>query len=189
MANDLTWVTCDGGPHLLLPAELECMWCGINPPSDGREVQAHFRWSGDYAAPASDYDAACDVNGLVGLIQMEAQSVLVLGDEVPMSTWLASQQFAGGIIVVPMEWPNSHFDVDAITRAVAQVELDSYLPTGLSIDVPTGTCRLVAAANFGPNWTLGSLPIAIPPASYTVLSAEVHADGFWLRLHALQAAT
>jgi hypothetical protein len=57
-----TWVKCDGGPHVLLPSELEAIWSGTHAPSDRRVVKATFRWKPDPLTPASDYDAACDVD-------------------------------------------------------------------------------------------------------------------------------
>lgn len=76
-------------------------------PADGRIVNAHSRWSPDPSARVTDYDAACDVDELVGVIPVGEGSALVFGDEVPMSTWVASALFVGGLVVVPMTWPHA----------------------------------------------------------------------------------
>ena len=119
MGNVLTWVTCDGGPHLLIPEELGALWEGSDAPSGGRVVNARFRWSADPGALATDYDAACDVNELVGVIPVGAGAALVLGDEVPMSTWVPSTLFAGGLIVVPMTWPHPGMPEQRLLAAAA----------------------------------------------------------------------
>src|SRR5688572_8042554 len=95
------WVSCDGGPHLLLPTELVDAWEGTQPPSDGRVVSARFRYSMDPRATATDYDLACDVEGVLALIPVGAGQGLVLGGEVPMSTWLPLPNETGIDLLVP----------------------------------------------------------------------------------------
>jgi hypothetical protein len=70
-----------------------------------RVVAARSRWSGALDAVACDYDVACDVKDLVGAVPLSDGVGLVLGDEVPMSTWLQSALFSGGVLLVPMHWP------------------------------------------------------------------------------------
>ena len=95
--EDFKWVSCRAGPHLLLPAELLGAWEGVKKPSFGRIVRAIFRFTMDPASPATDYDRACDVNDLLGLIPVGDGHALVLGgDEVPMSTWIAHPDGGGG---------------------------------------------------------------------------------------------
>lgn len=193
-ASPLSWVSCDGGPHVLLPAEASSEWSGIRASGDARRGRAAFRWSGDASMPGSDYDAACDVSGLVGLLPMGTGAALVLGDEVPMSTWLPHDRFRGGVLVVPMTWPDTAHDDPALRDAVASVAPSEFLPTGLVLPAANGRFLLCAAADFGPDWQYPTLPLCLPlppplpPAAYDIVSVEVPIQGFWLRLHALQSA-
>lgn len=184
--NDVRWVACDGGPHLLLPSELATSWSGICPPRDGRVINAKFRWSGDRTEPASDYDAACDVDDLVGLVALGEGFALVLGDVVPMSTWVASTQFTGGLLVVPMQWPEPNVADWRLLEAVHAVGRSSFMRTGISVKSASGSFVLCAAADYGPSWCYPTLMVAIAPGEYRVHSVETEVQGFSLRLHGLQ---
>ena len=65
----LTWIESAGGPLLALRPDCLPLWEGIDPPSEGRRVEASFRWE-NASAPATDYDRACDVEGYAGVIQV-----------------------------------------------------------------------------------------------------------------------
>lgn len=56
-----TWCIWTGdGPLIVMPREAAPLWEGTEEPSGGRVVEAVFRYD-DEAAPATDYDRACDV--------------------------------------------------------------------------------------------------------------------------------
>ena len=184
----LSWVSCDGGPHVFAASELAGLWGGTQPPQGGRVVNAKFRWSSEPDAPATDYDAACDVNDLVGLVPVGNGVGLVLGDEVPMSTWASSHHFAGGVIVVPMEWPEPNVPDDRLLDAVHSITWSSFLNTGIILPAPSGKSMLFAAADNGPSWFYPSVEVSMSPGRYRVLTAEAKVQGFWLRVHALDNA-
>ncbi|MFD8519691.1 Imm21 family immunity protein [Streptomyces capillispiralis] len=58
------WVESGGGPLIAVPEAVLPFWTG----ADGEET-------------ASDYDRACEVDGLVGLLPVGDSTALVLGDE------------------------------------------------------------------------------------------------------------
>ncbi|MER8008094.1 immunity 21 family protein [Streptomyces sp. NPDC094149] len=64
----LEWVESGGGPLIAVPETVLPFWAG----ADGEET-------------ASDYDRACEVDGVVGLLPVGDSAALVLGDE-PAST-------------------------------------------------------------------------------------------------------
>jgi hypothetical protein len=185
----ISWVACDGGPHLLVESELAIAWGGTRPPEEGRVVNARFRWSDEPGAVATDYDAACDVDDLVGLVPVGRGVGLVLGDEVPMSTWIPHRDFAGGVVVVPMEWPEPGMPEERLLSAVASVPSNAFSDTDICLAVGAGGLVLCAAADSGPNWTYPTLHVSVLPGRYRVLSAEVETRGFLLRLHGLHNAT
>lgn len=185
----LSWVACDGGPHILLPSEVAGTWSGTQVPGNGRAVNAKFRWNGDLSEPASDYDAACDINELAGLVQVGTYQGLVLGDDVPMSTWVPSNQFSGGVLVVPMEWPDTTQDEGHLLSAIASVPESEFSETGLTLPTSSGEFLLCAACDRGPSWVYPTQKVSLSPASFRVITAETRTHGYWLRLHALQSAT
>ena len=82
----LDWIESNGGPLILLEGRLLGEWEGTDPPSNGRVVQASFRWQGE--GPATDYDRACDVKGWLGLVPVGDGHGLVLNDEpLPTTVW------------------------------------------------------------------------------------------------------
>jgi hypothetical protein len=83
--GNLQWLDNDAGPLLLIAAELKPFWSGIEPPKDGRIVDAQFRWKP--GSPASDYDRACDVDGYAGVIDVGPGVAIVLNDEPLPTTW------------------------------------------------------------------------------------------------------
>lgn len=187
MESVLSWITCDGGPHLLIPEELGTLWEGTNAPSGGRVVNARFRWSTEPGAVATDYDAACDINELVGVISVGAGAALILGDEVPMSTWVPSTLFARGLIVVPMTWARPSMPEQRLLAAVNSADRSAFAQTGLALPPSSGQFILCAACDASPDWIYPTMRVRVPGVLYQVLSAEVRIEGFWLRLHALDA--
>ena len=180
----LHWVSCDGGPHLFVDRELSVHWLGIRPPEDGRIVQASFRWNEDPGSPASDYDAACSVDGLVGLVPVGAGEGLVLGDEVPMSTWIKREGFEGGVLVVPMCWPKADSD-GRLVRAVRGVPTEEFVETGIRITSHSGVFVLFPACDSTPDRVYPVCEVQVPPGTYSIRTAAVRQSGFDLRIHGL----
>src|SRR5207249_653912 len=74
------WKCVDGGPRVLLPAELLRTWEGSDQPSGGRVVATDFRVDGNHSRPATDYDLACShAEVALSLILVENKHCLVLG--------------------------------------------------------------------------------------------------------------
>lgn len=189
MVTTLQWMTCDGGPHILLPAGLREVWRGADGPTDGRLVEAKFRWSGEPDDPATDFDAACDVEALVDKIEVDGCDVLVLGDEVPMSTWMPSAHFEGGVLVIPMTWVHGTTDSDLV-GLVKTVARSAYQDTGTCYAVTSPVAYLMPAVDRLEEGDKAAcdccLPIALAQGQYRVLSTEVRLGGLVLRLHGLQ---
>jgi hypothetical protein len=74
----LAWVGTTGGPHLVVPEKHAAHWEGVAEPSHGRVVRARHRW--DPSGPATDYDRACDVPGLLGVVRVGRGRGVVLAD-------------------------------------------------------------------------------------------------------------
>lgn len=67
----LEWVESGGGPLIAVPETVLPFWAG----ADGEEA-------------ASDYDRACEVDGVVGLLPVGDSAALVLGDEPAATAYL-----------------------------------------------------------------------------------------------------
>ncbi|MFE1799654.1 immunity 21 family protein [Streptomyces sp. NPDC059517] len=69
--EQVEWVESGGGPLIAIPEVVLPFWTG----ADGDEL-------------ASDYDRACEVEGLIGLVPVGNTTALVLGDEPAATTYL-----------------------------------------------------------------------------------------------------
>lgn len=69
--EQVEWVESGGGPLIAIPEVVLPFWTG----ADGDEL-------------ASDYDRACEVDGLVGLLPVGNTTALVLGDEPAATSYL-----------------------------------------------------------------------------------------------------
>jgi len=167
---DLEWVSCDGGPHLLLPAELVAAWEGTSPPSGGRIVNSRFRYTMDPASPATDYDLACDVEEELGLIPVETGEGLVIDEDVPMSTWVPGANVPGGDLVVRV-WGAEPGD-EWIVRVCREAPLHLLCDTGLTFSVGDEGLLLFPACDSAPDRIYGFLRVPLPRGQYRVLRVE-----------------
>ena len=183
--SELPWVCCDGGPHLLLPTELVRVWEGTAVPSAGRVVHARFRYGGDPAAPATDYDLACDIEGALGVIPVGSGFGLVLGDEVPMSTWLPSPHGTGVDLIIPLAWGAL---TDGVLRRVSrQVLPESFIDTGLTLDIGSAGATLLPACDSPRVWVYGCVEIPLTPGRYGVASCDYDLEpDHLIRIHRLK---
>ena len=69
-----------------MPGTLRPHWSGIEPPKDGRVVEAKFRWNQRTDA-ACDYDRACDVQEYVGILDVNSGNAIVFGQDPLPATW------------------------------------------------------------------------------------------------------
>jgi len=183
--SEITWVTCDGGPHLLLPAECVSLWQGSSGWGCAQLSGAPSHR--ELTVPETDYDIACAIDELVGVIKVGPNTALVLGDEVPMSTWIPSRLFTGGVLVVPMTWAGPGTRGEALLAVINGLRRSDFVSTGLILPASSGSFVLCSAADAEPHWIAPKLSLTMPATTYQVLSAEVRRAGFWLRLHALDA--
>jgi immunity protein 21 of polymorphic toxin system len=179
--SGLAWMSSNGGPLLLVPGEYLSSWGGVCPPTDGRRIEATFRWDGP-DSPACDYDRACDVDGYLALLEIGAGQGLVLGGD-PMSTawWpitFGDSLVNGGGILIRWFYANSDADVMA---AVERVPEAAWVDDGLALVV--GQAPLYLMDSTSPGGELGQLDklgtgddhltIDLPAGCYALATAIV----------------
>lgn len=175
---ELTWMSSNGGPLLLVPGEYLSSWRGIDPPPDGRHIEAQFRWAGP-DEPATDYDRACDVTGYVGLLDIGAGQGVVLGDEPHSTAWrplLAgdSDNDLGGLLI---RCVYADSDDDDIIAALEHVPQAAWQDEDLALDVGHEPLYLLDAAYAGSDLEGDDhLTIHLPAGRYTIATAEYEPD-------------
>ncbi len=173
--NNLRWVECDAGPHILLEKRLIASWEGVNKPRNGRIVNAKFRYR-EESDPATDYDRACDIEDYIGLILVGDGNGLVIADDVPRSTWIPAYDQKGGYLVI-LNYLEEGTSDTTIINTIREAEEECFEPTDLKFTVQDNTLYLFAACDNEPNWVYGFSEIKIEPGTYTIDTIERHNFG------------
>ena len=161
------WISCNS-PLLLVAKDNLWAWEGAAVPSQGRRVEARFRWNPD--GPATDYDRACDVDDYLGLIDVGPGKALVLGDEPLMTTWLPLKD--GGLLV---RWVCADGE-EALLAAAHRIPGDAYQDSGFSFTVGVAPLVLLAACESGEDKIYPRIEFELPPGRYGILTSQYEAD-------------
>ena len=163
----MRWVSTTGGPQLLLSKSLLTAWGGIEPPSNGRVIEAKFRWNGP-GSPATDYDRACDVRAWAATIAVGEARAIVLGDEPGQAAWWPLED--GGLLVRWVFAPSEAAVEAALRRGVEAAFSDAFdweLPAGnhaLLIDSSVPGAHALDEAS--------TLELSLKPGAYRVETAH-----------------
>jgi hypothetical protein len=164
------WIASEGGPLLLLPADLLPLWEGVAPPAAERVIVATFRALGPEAS-ATDYERACDVADALGLLDIGPGQGLVLGDEPAQTAWWPLA--AGGLLV---RWHYATSEA-AVLAALRETPPTVFGPPACVLTVGPTPLILFDAALPGSEALRGEhLRLALPPGAYTVATADYRPD-------------
>jgi hypothetical protein len=146
--SSVEWVESGGGPLIAIPEVVLPFWTG----ADGDEL-------------ASDYDRACEVEGLIGLLPVGNTTALVLGDDPAATAYLPEH----GTFV---RWCAGESERELLAGVPAALD-SAVWEREVSWAVP-GTVMLFDAAWPGEESTkTGHLRIALEPGRYAVRAAHV----------------
>jgi hypothetical protein len=96
----LRWITTTGGPLLVLPRANLRAWSGIHPSEDPLN-DARFRWNSTPGSAPSDYDRACDVKGLLAVLEIGGAHGIVLADSPDATLWWPLSETSGYLVRQP----------------------------------------------------------------------------------------
>jgi Immunity protein 21 len=180
--GSLQWLDNDAGASMLLSTRLLSRWSGSLPPSDGRVIEAEFRWNP--ADGPTDYDRACDVNEAAAVLPVGDGSAIVLGNEGPMPvTWrpLAS----GGILLVQL-YTTETGDMPA---RLPRIPSDLEWATGGAFHADGAPLRLFDATDSGEqDPVFPYLTVELAAGAYAVESAVLETPRMTLWLVRLRPA-
>jgi hypothetical protein len=167
MSQRPKWVSCDGGPHLLLPAELVPLW---HPHRDR----------------ATDYERACAIAADVGIVSVGDGYGLVINDEVPMTGWIAASE-SHGFLVVPMYWEDAgeSFHSRAVSACLDMPESE-FSSSGLSVTADAHGFLLFTACDEAPDWDYSTAHVQLNRGVYDVARAAYASDEYEARVYRLQ---
>jgi hypothetical protein len=142
------WVESDGGPLIAIPEVVLPFWAG----ADGDET-------------TSDYDRACEVDGLIGLLPVGDTRALVLGDE-PASTAFLPQHETF------VRWCAADSEAALLDRIPEALEAAEWEPE-VQWDVPGAVVLFDAAWPGNESARADHLRVALEPGRYAVRAAYV----------------
>lgn len=157
-----TWITGDGGPIILMEEALLPFWEGSNEPSNGRIVEAEFRWGLDVA---TDYDRACDINNWAGVVDVADGFALVLGTSGDTATWVPDLVSEGALV----EWVCADSENELLEEARNFAEAAVFEEV-LKFDIRSSPLVLFMAVEHGSQPIYGRLAFDIVPGKYSVKS-------------------
>lgn len=169
------WITCDGGPLLLIEEKYLQFWEGSEAPTNGRIVEANFRWGLEVA---TDYDKACDVEDWLGLIDVGEGKALVLGDEPNSTTWLDLKEDEGMLV----RWIYADSEKDAIESAKS-VANNLGKDENIEFVVENTNLVLLAACESWSDEIYPRLKISLPICKYIISTKEFKDAQTWVICH------
>lgn len=168
----LAWVDTTGGPHLVVPEKYAVHWEGVGKPSRGRVVEAKSRW--DASGPATDYDRACDVDGLLGVIRVGRGRGVVLADDPGMAAYCPSR---GRHSILKWVYAPSEAALLACFRGVTtRLKAEATV----SVRHPGGRLVLMDAADTPQSWLGKHSEFTLPAGLYQVTAVMAEAVDYSL---------
>ncbi len=154
------WVTPERGPVIMMPRPALMAWGGVETPRNGRVIEARSRWR-EPDAPATDYDRACDVPAPAGVIDVNGQHALVMGDAPLATTWIPRS--AGGVLVRGTSGDSR----DPSMPSRQTLDFIDWQPLDVTITSRESSWMLFDAAF--PGWELDfSCALSLHPGTYSV---------------------
>lgn len=159
------WVSSDGGPLIVMEQKYLANWEGCDEPSNGRVVEASFRWGLEVA---TDYDRACDIEDYLGLIDVgEGKAIVLGGDEMP-TTWFPLPKSHEGILI---RW--FYGDSESNVINVAESMLDElWKDENFKFTVEDSDLSLFAATESGNDKRYSRLKFKLSSGTYSIFTIE-----------------
>ncbi|WP_406476338.1 Imm21 family immunity protein [Streptomyces sp. NBC_01615] len=169
--RQLAWVESMGGPLVVVPVSALARWGGCT--MNGMVI-------GDTDTP-DDYDRACEVDGLAGVIAMSEGSMpgaLVLADQPAPSCYLPERRTF-------LRWSAAHSESDLLAAAEAVLadpateweECGTWTTDGQAVLMDSAE----AGADLGVEYPHGGglpeqAPVPVPPGRWTVRAVHTRGD-------------
>ena len=126
--KELKWISCDGGPHILMEKKCMKLWEGSEVPLNGRIVNSKSKWNQETFI-STDYDLACDINDYIGIIEVQNGSAIVINDDVPISTFITDKNGIGNIVVLN-SWENGNYS-EELYEIICALNLNDFEDSGI----------------------------------------------------------
>jgi len=160
MNNEITWIECDGGPHLLIESKYLKIWkAGIED---------------EYKKAKEYYEEAGLINDYIGELNIGSGKCMVISEDVASSTWISDS--TGGFLVVinyvSDYYTNEGLKYDTLYNELSKIADDQFVDTNLKYQVTDEELYLFAACDFGNEWLYNYCKLNLLPGDYSIKMIE-----------------
>lgn len=156
----LKWIESGGGPLILLPEDRLNAWHGTD--------DTNYQTENSGRLGSIDYERACAVEDLLGLVQVADTQALVLGDE-PMSTAWHPTGRADGLLI---RWVYGE-DINAVPTYVRDLDDAIWTSSGIMLTLRNQPYHLFDSAWPGPEASAW-LEITLNEGRYEIDTGTAH---------------
>ncbi len=156
MRNEINWIMCDGGPHILMESKFLEIWKGESDEA--------------YQESVRYYEQACMIDGYIGELNIGPGRCIIIGDDVPSSTWISNGDANGTIVVC--NYMDEEITYDVLTTEINKIPNCKYDDTGLIYDVSDKELYLFSACDLGAGWIYNYCKFNLVPGNYKIRMIE-----------------
>ena len=165
MQQEITWIECDGGPHILIERKYLKLW---------------------KTAKQEDYEETAQIEEYIGELRFGTGKCLVLSEDIPSSTWLSDNNTSGFIVVINYASENAIHEglkADILYHEFLKIPEAQFTDTNIIYQVTDEVLYLIAACDFGSGWHYNYCQFDLMPGNYSIKIIEEYIlDGSSFRL-------
>ncbi len=161
MNNEITWIECDGGPHLLLESKYLKIWKGENKD--------------EYKKASEYYEETCLIDEYIGELSIGSGKCIVISDDITSSTWISHGNTGGFLVVINYvgeKYLNEGLKFDTLYNEISKIEDDQFIDTNLKYQVTDEELYLFAACDYGKEWIYNHCKFNLLPGNYSIKMIE-----------------
>ncbi|MDE5823911.1 MAG: immunity 21 family protein [Lachnospiraceae bacterium] len=161
MINEISWIECDGGPHILIESRYLKIWKG--------ETDEEFEKSKQY------YEEAGLIEDYIGELKIGSGKCLIIREEVTVSTWISDNNLSGflvGVNYVSEEYADEGIKSNALLNELNKIPEEQFVDTNLTFQVRDKDLYLFAACDFGNDWLYNYCKLNLLPGNYRIKMKE-----------------
>lgn len=161
MNNVITWIECDGGPHILIESKYLNIWKA--------ETEEELKKSYKY------YEEAGLIDDYIGELKIGLGKCIVISEDIPSSTWISDNNKSGFIVVINYVsdyYLNEEIKCDTLLNEFNKISDDQFIDTNLIYQVTDEELYLFAACDFGCDWHYNYCKINLLPSKYSIKMIE-----------------
>ena len=166
MNNEIDWIECDGGPHILIESKYLKIWKG--------ETDDEYQKAMEY------YEEAGLIDNYIGELTIGSGKCLVISDDITSSTWISDNNTSGFLVVVNYisdYYIDEEIKFDTLLNELSKITDNQFADTNLIYQVTDEELYLFAACDFGNEWLYNYCKLNLLPGDYSIKMIEEYIFG------------